>query len=113
VLGGTLPTMPLRCGILVAIVALTLLAGPGAGAAEQSVSARVAKPCGTLRFNGSPYGVQGRGVGCRFMRVWTRRYQLHGLHPRGWSCVGRGPYTDGGSCQDRHSRDYFEYYIED
>jgi hypothetical protein len=105
----------LGSGIVIALAALSLLVGPGAaaGATEGSAAARVAKPCGTLRFNGSPYGVQGKGVSCRFMRVWTRRYQLHGRHPRGWSCVGRGPYTDGGTCQDRHSRDYFEYYIQD
>jgi len=47
------------------------------------------------------------------MRIWTRRYQNQGKHPLHWSCVGRGDFTDGGSCQDRRSNAYFEYYIQD
>jgi hypothetical protein len=35
------------------------------------------------------------------------------MHPRHWSCAGRGPGTEDASCQDRRSSDYFEYYIQD
>ena len=105
--------MRLRCGIVIIVAVMAVVAAAGAAAAGQQAPARVAKPCGTLHFDGVPYGVQGKGVSCRFMRVWTRRYQNRGLHPRGWSCVGRGPYTDGGACNDRHSKDYFEYYAQD
>ena len=61
-------------------------------------------------MNGEPWGVQGSGVRCNFMRFWTHRWLDHGGEPKGWSCLDLG---DGGQCGKRHAKPYFEYYAMD
>jgi len=103
----------IACSIAV-LLALSALAAPAR--AGQGPVGRQAPPrsCAhSLHFDGSPYGLLAHGVSCHFARYWAKRYQRTGMHPRHWSCVGRSPGTEDASCQDRRSRDYFEYYIQD
>lgn len=100
-----------------AAILLTLVVLPGGvtgASAAESASVKIPTSCRkTLHFDGAPYGVLAQGVNCHFAIRWTKLYQNHGKRPRHWSCVGRSSYTDGGTCQDRRSRHYFEYYIQD
>jgi hypothetical protein len=56
------------------------------------------------------YGVDGSGVRCNFMLLWTERFLDHGAEPPHWKCVDLG---DGGQCDRRHSPAFFEYYALD
>lgn len=104
-----------RCGVTVALLLWLLTFADFAAAAPRETSAaRVPTSCrAALQFDGAPYGVLAEGISCSFARYWTKQYQNQGKHPRHWVCVGRGDFTEGGTCGDRRSTDFFEYYIED
>jgi hypothetical protein len=66
--------------------------------------------CGTIRVGGAPWGVDGKGPRCRFMRRSARGFIRDGIRPDGWRCVNLG---SGGTCSKRHSSSFFEFYAED
>jgi hypothetical protein len=75
-------------------------------------SSALAKPCGDVTVGSRTVVVGGAGVGCKFMRSWTKRL-MRGTNrePAGWNCKVRSR-TSGG-CDRRHSRDFFIYYPPD
>ena len=67
-----------------------------------------------VQAHGQTYGVEGHGVGCPFMRKWTRRFLLHRDKAPHWKCYDGG--LEGGDCHRLHVppvKPWFEWYIFD
>jgi hypothetical protein len=90
-----------------AVIALAI-AGSPAGAAPTPMPEHFCNRPVVSR--GLAYGVDGSGVRCNFMRFWTARWLDHRGEPRGWNCIDLG---EGGDCQKRHAKAFFEYYAFD
>jgi len=94
--------------LAVAAISLLLLFQPAAAEA---------KPCGAVVLSsGHGWIVGGAGVGCNFMRKWTRSMLLGNGQPPGWNCrkQGRG-YNRGGGCSKgpNGTTPFFVYYPPD
>jgi hypothetical protein len=98
----------LPTALLAAVVALIVAVTPGAGAAPTPIPEHFCQK--VVLSHGQGYGVDGSGVRCNFMLFWTDRFLDHGGEPRGWNCVDLG---DGGGCDKRRSKAFFEYYALD
>jgi hypothetical protein len=90
------------------VVAVVLSAVPSVGATG---AATLEHYCpGTVYVHGYPYGYEGTGVRCNFMRFWTKRSVDHGGEPRHWTCLDLG---ETGYCHRRDHQAKFDYYLQD
>jgi hypothetical protein len=67
--------------------------------------------CRSVHVRHQPWGVDGSGPRCHFMRKWTKRFLHERRKPDGWRC---GFLGEMGDCHHRGERArFFEFYLED
>lgn len=103
----------MRKGRLTPRATATLLALVTATAvAAWQPSEALAKPCGDLTAADRTVIVGGAGIGCNFMRNWTKRLMRGSdRRPAGWTCRVRT--RDSGGCDRRRGDAFFIYYPPD